>query len=154
MHIRIATLDDIELLIRLRLDYAAEDFGPQPKEIRETLRKQMREYFLTHINTRSFTAFIGEVEGKAAATAFLAVSEMPGSPLFPGGVKGTVLNVLTYPEYRGKGYASAVLRALIDKARELGVDTIELSATEAGRPVYERLGFKASKYTEMKFPLE
>jgi len=50
----------------------------------------------------------------------------------------------TLPEYRGRGYAEALLRhmdAFI--RRRYGVIETVLHATEMGRPVYERMGFQA-----------
>ena len=66
-----------------------------------------------------------------------------------------VLNVFTYPEYRKKGVATELLKRLIDEAGKQNLSYIELSASEAGRPLYEKLGFKElqSKYTEMKLQL-
>jgi len=46
--------------------------------------------------------------------------------------------VLTLPEWRGRGFASTLLRALFDR---LDVACIKLDATDAGRPVYEKFGF-------------
>ena len=50
----------------------------------------------------------------------------------------------TLPEHRGHGYAEALLRhmdAFI--RRRYGVNETVLHATEMGRPVYERMGFRA-----------
>jgi GNAT superfamily N-acetyltransferase len=46
--------------------------------------------------------------------------------------------VLTLPEWRGRGFASTLLRHLMDR---LDVATLKLDATGAGHPVYEKLGF-------------
>jgi GNAT superfamily N-acetyltransferase len=49
----------------------------------------------------------------------------------------------TDAEYRGRGYAEALLRHMdAFMRREYGVTETVLHATELGRPVYERLGFK------------
>jgi len=49
----------------------------------------------------------------------------------------------TVPEFRGKGYGSAVTLAAMDWAREMGEELAILHATEMGKPVYRRLGFEA-----------
>ena len=50
----------------------------------------------------------------------------------------------TLPEYRGRGYAEALLRHMDAFMRQrYGVKETVLHATEMGRPVYERLGFRA-----------
>lgn len=49
----------------------------------------------------------------------------------------------TLEKYRGRGYAEAILRFADDfMRREYGVRESVLHATELGRPVYERLGYR------------
>jgi hypothetical protein len=47
------------------------------------------------------------------------------------------------PRARGRGVGSALTEACIGWLRERGARTVLLHATDAGRPVYERLGFVA-----------
>lgn len=50
----------------------------------------------------------------------------------------------TLPEYRGRGFAEALLRHMDAFMRpRYGVKETVLHATEMGRPVYERMGFRA-----------
>lgn len=46
-----------------------------------------------------------------------------------------------HPENQRKGVGQALVKAVIDKANELGLD-VYLMAYDAGRSVYERLGFR------------
>jgi ribosomal protein S18 acetylase RimI-like enzyme len=58
---------------------------------------------------------------------------------------GYVDNVATFPDARGRGYASAVTRSVIDAAREAGAVGTFLLADPDERAVvgmYERLGFR------------
>lgn len=49
----------------------------------------------------------------------------------------------TLPEYRGRGYAEALLRHMdVFMRQRYGVKETVLHATEMGRPVYERMGFR------------
>ena len=56
--------------------------------------------------------------------------------------------VLTKMEYRGRGFARRLLVAALDHAESLGIETMKLDATDQGRPLYERLGFKAEQPIE------
>src|SRR3954453_6922661 len=47
------------------------------------------------------------------------------------------------PRARGRGIGSALTEACVAWLRERGATTVLLHATDAGRPVYERLGFFA-----------
>jgi GNAT superfamily N-acetyltransferase len=57
--------------------------------------------------------------------------------------------VATMPDARGKGYAQAVVRQSLQRAHEAtGYRRTILHATDAGRPVYERIGYHAtSRFT-------
>jgi GNAT superfamily N-acetyltransferase len=44
-------------------------------------------------------------------------------------------------DHQGKGYATQMMRFLIQFAEEWPADYVVLQASEAGRPVYQRLGF-------------
>ena len=49
--------------------------------------------------------------------------------------------VATLPHARGKGLAKRLLQRLLLDARERGQRTASLQASQAGRPLYERVGF-------------
>ncbi len=97
---------------------------------------------------------MGEADGTAVSTAYLAASEKPANPRFITGKTATLHNVFTYPEYRGRGYATAVLECIIRQAKAMNVSVIELSATETGRPVYEKLGFAVTAQKETPMTLQ
>ena len=97
---------------------------------------------------------MAEMDEKVVSTAFLAISEKPANPMFITGKTGTLLNVLTYSEYRKKGIATKIINKIMDEARLLDVSSIELSATsDSSMRLYEKLGFRVSKYTSMRMKL-
>ena len=153
--LREVTAQDIALLIELRLTYLRADRGFLTEEEEAALLKVLPDYFARNLGTMFF-AYLVEADGKAVSVAYIAVAEKPANPAFITGKVGTILNVYTDPEYRRRGYATMVLKRLIDRAKELDLSKIELSATEDGRPVYEKLGFcmKESHYTEMQLRLK
>jgi GNAT superfamily N-acetyltransferase len=57
------------------------------------------------------------------------------------GATGWIGNVAVDPDARGRGLGTAVSQAAMDWLRRAGVTTMLLTATEMGRPIYERLGF-------------
>jgi GNAT superfamily N-acetyltransferase len=52
-----------------------------------------------------------------------------------------VLNVYTEPAFRGMGIARALMNTLMDWAKVEGFDRVLLHAADAGRPLYQSLGF-------------
>jgi len=57
------------------------------------------------------------------------------------GPTGWIGNVAVDPDDRSRGVGTAVSEAAMDWLRRAGVTTMLLTATEMGRPIYERLGF-------------
>jgi GNAT superfamily N-acetyltransferase len=75
--------------------------------------------------------FVGECDGTPAATLTFCCF----------GSVAWIAMVLTDPEFRGRGLATALMRHAVELLQSRGVTTIRLDATPLGRPVYERLGF-------------
>jgi GNAT superfamily N-acetyltransferase len=151
--VRLATVEDIDLLVKLRYDYLTEDRGGLTGGEKAAIEAQLREYLAKHIPGGSFIAAIAEAGGEAVGTAFLAISERPTNPAFITGRVGVLLNVLTYPRFRRLGIATKVITALIGEAERAGVSSVELSATGDGKPLYEKLGFHVSRYTAMRMSI-
>ena len=59
--------------------------------------------------------------------------------------EGEIVNVATHPDHRRRGYARAVLAALLERARQAGVVTLTLEVREsnlAAQALYESFGFR------------
>ena len=51
--------------------------------------------------------------------------------------------VLVDPEYRGRGFGTALLERAIHYLDELDLSALKLDATPQGKPLYEKLGFRS-----------
>lgn len=154
MNICKATLDDIDDLIGLRIDFLTMDQGRLSDQNEKDIRAQLKVYLAKHIPLEDFIAVIAKhPTGKIASAAFLIIQERPANPSFITGLTGTLLNVVTYPEFRRKGIASQVIGEIINEARQKGVSSIDLYATDDGRELYKKLGFVEPLYTSMRLKL-
>jgi GNAT superfamily N-acetyltransferase len=54
--------------------------------------------------------------------------------------------ILVHKEFRNKGIGTAITNYLINKATELGAKGFILTATEMGKPIYEKIGFTTTSY--------
>ena len=153
MTIRKATSADIELLIRLRLDFIEQDSGEIAELLKQKLAMQLRRYFAKSFADGNFVAILAEESGSIVSTAYLAVSEKPPWTRCPNGKTGTIMNVLTHAAHRRKGIATKVLSRLIDEAKALNISSLDLLATEAGLSLYKTLGFSTVDYAPMKLEL-
>jgi GNAT superfamily N-acetyltransferase len=64
---------------------------------------------------------------------------------------GWIGHVFVRPELRGHGLGTRMTSVALEALRRAGCPTILLAATDIGRPIYERMGFKVeSHYHEMR----
>lgn len=148
--LRKATLDDIEKLISLRIDFLAMEGAPISETENELITCQLREYFSKHLKAGAFVGILAEQSNQIVSAAYLCIRELPGNGSFPSGKTGTLLNVMTYPAYRKKGAATRVLTAVMEEAQKLEVAVVDLMATESGKSLYEKMGFELSEYPAMR----
>lgn len=147
-----ADFSDIDQIIRMRLAYIRDDFGPQTPETEKLIENQLKDYFRIHLGKDCFV-FEAKENETIVATAFLVIVEKPANPRFLHGKIGDVLNVYTAPEKRRQGIAGTLMRMMLDYGQKLNLDFIELKATADGYPLYKKLGFEDSLcgYKEMKY---
>ena len=157
IYIENASAADIPELVRLRLAYFDEEFGALPAQKLTAIRSQLPKYFAAHLNRDCFCYTAkDDCTGHACACAILCVTEKPANPRFPCGKTGYVLGVFTEPEFRGQSCATRIMQRLLEDAKRLGLDLVTLSASDMGRPIYEKLGFTVSHsdFTEMEIEIQ
>ncbi len=136
-----AGLPDIPQLIELRLAYLTDDFGELSAESRAALPAEINQYLIQHLG-KDLLAFTARNEsGRIVACAWLLLVNKPPSPRFPRGRTGILFNVFTAHDHRRQGLARNVMYQLLDEARTIDLDVIELHATDDGYPLYLSLGF-------------
>ena len=139
MEIRFAAMGDIQLLVRLRVDFfkALGELADDETD----LAKALEAYYTTQLRTGGFVACIAEADSEAAGAAFMSrVNHLPK----PGNLNGQfwhITNVFVYPAYRRQGVADKLLDALMARGRSEGPCTFDLTATQQGKSIYERAGF-------------
>jgi ribosomal protein S18 acetylase RimI-like enzyme len=145
-----ASLNDVEDLVRLRIGYLTADFGTLDPAQEEALWRELPAYFELHLDY-DLLAFVArdEESGRIVCCAWLLLVTKPPSPRFPHGQTGTLFNVYTVPEHRRRSLARQVMLHLLDAARALKLDVVELHATEDGYPLYRSLGFEDDSSTHV-----
>lgn len=81
-------------------------------------------------------AYLAEVDGAAVGTALAFRSDDCVG----------VFNISVAPEYRGRGYGTAVTAAAVAAERDRGARTAYLHSSPMGLPVYESLGFRTVEH--------
>jgi GNAT superfamily N-acetyltransferase len=137
-----ATVNDVKILVDLRIKFALELSGEQPKESIDQLKLQTTDYFTEAINDNTCISFIAKSEEQIAGIGSIALREQPGNFKNPSGKWAYIMNMYIVPAYRRKGICSAILDHLIKAALEMGFSAFELHATKEGESVYVLNGFK------------
>ena len=138
---RIATKTDMKLLMESRLEMLRVVNNMTEQDcFSDELVNQSRKYFEEGDQTTVLALHEGKVIGCAS------ISYIWIMPTFshPGGKRAHLMNVYTNRAYRRQGIAQKMVGMLLEEARSKGVTEVSLDATESGRPLYERLGFKNS----------
>lgn len=138
--LRPSTLADLETHVAHRIAMFRDmEMGTEEglKRMAEAFRPQLRSWLLTG----QCRGLVAEVHGKPVAGALLLLKESLPTPVTPLSVRGYLFNVYTDPTHRRRGLASRLTQALLDLARELGVEILELHASLEAEPMYQRLGF-------------
>lgn len=150
-----AEINDISVLIELRIAYLIEDYGKLSDENITVISDNLKIYFREHLNN-DLHVYVCREDNRIISCCFLCVTEKPSNPSFINGRTGTILNVYTIPEYRKRGIARKLLEMLLAEAKQSKLDFVELKATDSGYNLYKSIGFEdiVQKYHNMKYVIE
>ncbi|MEY2489247.1 MAG: hypothetical protein QOC70_1189 [Verrucomicrobiota bacterium] len=160
--IRPATLEDVDAIAEHRARMF-DEMGQVPPKAFQPLRAKSSERLrdlLTRGEYIGWLAIPTEHSDIIAGGAGVQLRNVLPHPL-PGAKEGNgiadgrhaiILNVFTEPQWRRQGVAVLLLRQIIEWARAERLDRLVLHASEAGRPLYKRLGFVGT--SEMRLASE
>lgn len=96
--------------------------------------RQFAEMLLTErfLHVPDVELYVGYLDDKPVAS----------SALFVTGRTAGIYNVATLPEARGRGIGEAMTWHCVRRGAAMGCVAATLQATDMGRPVYERMGFR------------
>ena len=141
MEFRFATAADIELMLQSRLDtLRAVNSLEESYRFSEDFQEASRMYFL---NGDQDTVLALD-EDRVVGCASMCYIRMMPTFSHPTGKRAHLMNVYTDPARRREGIAAKMVSLLIEQAWNKGVTEISLDATEAGKPLYRKLGFRDS----------
>ncbi len=111
----------------------------------ETMRRNCEPWLERMMLDGKYAGWITYDEERPVASAGLLVLDWPPHPLDPAGEqRGYLLNVFVESDYRRRGLARPLVEACMAEARRRGIRVVSLHASDAGRPLYETLGFRAT----------
>jgi ribosomal protein S18 acetylase RimI-like enzyme len=155
--VRSASLSDLPVIAHHRAAMFW-DMGRLAPHQEEALLGATASYLREAMPRGEYLAWIAEDDGTPPTTIGGAGVQL--RPLVPRpredsaelelGPEAIVLNVYVEPEWRGRGVAEALMRALLETLAARGIRRIVLHASDDGRRLYERLGFVPTNEMRLK----
>lgn len=149
--LRQATVADLETVLHHRRQMFQDMGQTDPAALDrmvETTRPLLRDW-LAGGAYRGWLA-VAE-EGSVAGGGGVLVSPWLSNPWTCDPRLAMILNVYVEPEHRRRGIAGALMERMVEWCRAQGFRSVSLHASDEGRPLYEKLGFKPTN--EMRFDL-
>jgi len=111
----------------------------------DTMRRAFDPWVRERLVNGRYIGWIAEEDGRVAGSAGLLILDWPPHPLDPASHdRGYILNVYVEPDFRKRGLAHELLEQCMAEARRRRIRVITLHSSDAGRPVYEGFGFRAT----------
>ena len=148
--VRLASVDDAAQLVRL-WGLLFEDVDT---DLGETWVGHAQAWFVRFASDPQSARFpVVELGDAVVATAIGTLELGVPNPMCPRGRTVRLANLVTHPDHRGRGYGTALARDLVEWARSIGADRVDLSATPEGQRIYDRSGFVLTTAPRMKLIL-
>jgi GNAT superfamily N-acetyltransferase len=140
--IQCATLKDAELLVKHRLSMWC-DILPEPAMSVTGTEERTREWIGEKLSSGKLVGFIAKTEeGEVAGSGCIWIREQAPLPMSQFLEVPYLMSFYTEREFRRRGVARLIVETAIAWCRAHGYDRVNLDASEAGKSLYETLGFK------------
>ena len=150
---RRAQLNDIEELVKLRIQFLYEAEKIEKEKSSHLLQKSLTNYFTIHLKNEEFIAWFAVEDSVIIGTSGVCFSVVPPSFGNITGGEAYIMNMYTLPEARKKGVGTKLLEKIIEDVAERKINKVRLITTEIGKSLYLKTGFKENN-SEMVLNLE
>jgi GNAT superfamily N-acetyltransferase len=140
--IRMATIDDIDSLVKLRIQLLNEGNNNIENYNWDKYSEVLRTFYYESLSNGKVIAFLGVENERIVATSMICFYNI--TPLLHNleGKMALLTDMYTIPEYRNKGFGMALLNNIMEYAKKSGYLKVILNATDSGRKLYAKYGFK------------
>jgi ribosomal protein S18 acetylase RimI-like enzyme len=139
--LRRATARDEDMFTAQRLDIFREVHGLQPAH--DDLERRTRAAYAALVADPAMSTWLAlDEHGRAVGSAACHTFNRLPSPANPAGREAYVSHVYVAPAWRRRGVGKALVSAIADEMRALGLSRVRLHATPDGLQLYETLGFR------------
>lgn len=150
VRIRETTPEDLPLVLRHRRGMF-EDMGLRDAGSLDAMEAASRPFFDRALREGHYRGFFAVDEGgRVLAGGGVVLLEYQPHPTDPRPRRPFIVNMYTEPDHRRRGLARRLLEAMIGWCRQEGYAVVFLHASDAGRPLYEELGFQATNEMRLR----
>jgi GNAT superfamily N-acetyltransferase len=128
---------DVPDLVETRIAQLIEEGGRQSVDLRPALS----DHYARHLSDGSFVSWVAFAGGRMVATSGVSIVEKPPWYGCPTGRIGLVSGMYTDPAWRRQGIARDLLLRCLEEARVQGCGVAQITASDAGVPLYQSVGF-------------
>ena len=146
-----AELEDIDIFTKTRIEVLRAANQLSDDTDMSEVERESYNYYQKALCDGSHIAYLVFDEERFVGAGGVSFFQVMPTYHNPSGNKAYIMNMYTNPEYRRKGIAIKTLDMLIKDAKNKGVTSISLEATDMGRPLYEKYGF-IKMNDEMEIP--
>jgi GNAT superfamily N-acetyltransferase len=119
----------------------ATSAGADTGTTRDAFAEQFHDWAVAHSASHHGLVGVDVAEGTVLAFGFLAVTPRVPTAERHRRTYGDVQSVWVAPDRRGAGVGARLVTALLDLARELGVEHVTVHSSTRAVTLYERVGF-------------
>lgn len=138
---RSATPQDCAVILHHRRSMF-HDMGEGTAEELDRMVEATAPWLVRALADGSYRGWLAEdSQGSVVVGGGVLMSSWPAGPRDPYTRRALIINVYTEPEVRQQGLARQLMLLMIQWLREQGLSSVVLHASDAGRHLYETLGF-------------
>jgi ribosomal protein S18 acetylase RimI-like enzyme len=152
LSIRKVTLQDCAVILHHRRSMFRDMAEGTPEEL-DQMVEASAPWLTAALADGSYQGWLAQDgQGKVVAGGGVLISTWPPRPRDSNARRAVIFNVYTEPEFRQRGLARELMLLMIGWLREQGFRSVVLHASDAGRHLYETLGFQPTH--EMRLRLD
>ncbi|MFN8098066.1 MAG: GNAT family N-acetyltransferase [Dermatophilaceae bacterium] len=148
--LRRATIDDVGLIGHHR-DSMFRDMGIA-EEVISAASAPARVWLAAALTDGRYVGVLAQDEGVVVGGVGVLWLDLPPNMHTTVPRRGYLLNMYVEPTHRRRGLARVLVDEALFVCRASGVDAVSLHASDAGRPLYEALGFTSTNEMRITLP--
>ncbi|WP_025783402.1 GNAT family N-acetyltransferase [Sporosarcina sp. D27] len=141
MDIRIAKLEDVEQLIKMRWDFTVEYDESKKEESYDDFREECQTFLNNALNNHQWFIWVVEENEKIVSHIYVELIQKvprPGKETHPFAY---MTNVYTVPEYRNKGIGSRLLSSVNEWVKENNFEFVIVWPSDDSVNYYKKNGY-------------